>query len=173
MGDRRRFEVFAEFILRNSKPCHVADVAGGQGYLSLILAQHGYDCTIIDPRNTNLSAPDRKSARSNHVSLRRTKCKFIAEMAQGYDLVVGLHPDGATYELCRAAKVCRTMIVPCCKMWEGDLANHGSPSLDETIRRFWRRIGIEWWETELKMSGKNRIFISQGENHGTRNSSST
>ncbi len=56
-GDPARFEVVAEFIFvtfgREIK--HIADVAGGKGMLSRILAKkYNYEPTVVDPRGYSL-----------------------------------------------------------------------------------------------------------------------
>ena len=161
MGDSRRFEVLAKFIMKNFVPCSVADVAGGQGYLSFALTQHGYSCTVIDPRKTNLSKKERQIARCKNIEFRRLQKEFEPEMAYEYDLIVGLHPDQATEAICEAALIKSCIIVPCCQYWSG-IENHGSPNLAETIRRKFRRNGVKWWETFLKMNGKNLVFVTLG-----------
>jgi len=161
VGDDRRFEVLAGFVQRNfPPPLKIADAAGGQGNLSFILTQKGYDCTVIDPRKTNLSKKERQISQRKGIQFKRIRSKFHSEMADDYDLVIGLHPDQATEEICRAAQFKPTIIVPCCKYWDG-IESHGSASLPDTIRKFFRRNKIEWWETLLKMNGKNLVFVTQ------------
>ena len=160
MGDDKRFEALADFVQRNfPPPLKIADVAGGQGNLSFILTQRGYVCTVIDPRKTNLSKKERQLSNRKGIRFNQIRSKFNSEMARDYDLIIGLHPDQATEEICYAAKFKPTIIVPCCKYWNG-VENHGSPSLPDTIRKFFRQNRIEWWETLLKMNGKNLIFIT-------------
>lgn len=160
MGDSRRFEVVADFVQRNFPPPQkTADVAGGQGCLSYILAQNGYDCSVIDPRKTDLSKKERQLSRRKGIQFNRIRSKFNANMAEEYDLIIGLHPDEATEEICQAAKVKPVILVPCCKYWNG-IENHGSPGLAETIRHFFKKNKIEWWETLLRMNGKNLVFVT-------------
>ena len=162
MGDPRRFDVTAKFIATNfPPPRRVADVAGGQGNLSLLLVERGYDCSVIDPRKTALSKRERRHSRRQRLAFERIRAQFQPEMAEGFDLVVGLHPDGATEAICHAALVCPVVLVPCCKYWQG-MESHGSPSLVETVRRCFRRLRVEWWETFLPMSGKRLVFVAGG-----------
>ena len=160
MGDRRRFEVLADFVQRNfPPPLKIADVAGGQGNLSLLLAQRGYNCTVIDPRKTNLSKKERQLANRKKIHFERIRSRFSSDMANSYDLIIGLHPDEATEAICCAAHSKPVVLVPCCRYWNG-IESHGSPNLAETIRRFFRRNKIDWWETLLKMNGKNLVFVT-------------
>lgn len=163
MGDRHRFEVVASFVQRNfPPPLSIADVAGGQGNLSFILAQEGYKCTIIDPRNTDLSKNERRMRSRKGIRFKRIRKEFTPEMAGNFDLIIGLHPDEATEAICQAAKTKPVVLIPCCRYWRG-IESHGSPSMAKTIRRFFRNNKIEWWETLLKMNGKNLVFVTRGE----------
>jgi hypothetical protein len=103
-----RFEVVAEYIVdnfgRNIK--YIADVAGGQGMLTRILRkQYNYEAEVVDPRgNTLVGVP------SNPVV-------FSKEMADNYDLIIGLHPDEATRSVAEAALFRPTLLIPCCNFW--------------------------------------------------------
>ena len=105
MGDSRRFQVFAEFIKRNYKPCKVADVAGGKGILSWELQNRGYKPTVIDPR-----------IRYGIKRYDTIKKLYKQEYAKDFDLIVGMHPDSATEDIIESAiKYNRKFaIVPCC-----------------------------------------------------------
>ena len=160
MGDSRRFEILADFVQRNfPPPLKIADVAGGQGYLGFILTQKGYDCTVIDPRKTDLSKKERQLSRRKGIHFKRIRSKFNAGMAEEFDLIIGLHPDEATEEICQAAKIKPVILIPCCKYWNG-IENHGSLSMAETIRTFFKKNKIDWWETQLRMNGKNLVFVT-------------
>ena len=145
MGDSRRFDVTAAFIAKNFRPCRVADVAGGKGEMSTALRKYGFDCTVIDTR---------KGA---------GRCaKFTLAMVTDYDLLVGLHPDGATETLAQAALSGKpVVIVPCCQFWQG-IDSHGATGMVDTIRRYWRKHKIDFWETQLKMNGKNVVLVANG-----------
>lgn len=158
MGDRRRFDILARWLLDNFPPHRyprVADVAGGRGYLSLALSELGYRATVIDPRKTNLGRSDIKRRRGNLFD--RQVRPYKAIYADHYDVVVGLHPDEATEELVASAIVRPAVIVPCCNYWRGPEA-HGTSSVAEMCRRWWRRHAIAWRETRLQMSGKNLLL---------------
>jgi hypothetical protein len=155
MGDRRRFKVLAEFIRRNHAPCRVADVAGGQGLLSLELAAMGFDCTVIDPRATDLPRSLRGDVRKGKSpGFKRIRGMFTNP--DGYDLIVGLHPDGATETVIHAATLASVIVVPCCNYWNGPEIE-GS-SVTDAIRKVWMCSGIAWRETDLPMRGMNRVL---------------
>lgn len=154
MGDTKRFQVTADFIARNFVPCRVADVGGGKGDLSTALRDHGFICTVINTRKAAVSG--------QQIAVSRIRAHFTPDMATDYDLLVGLHPDGATEALAQAAlSGMPVVIVPCCHYWRG-IDSHGSTSMADTIRRYWRKHHVDFWETQLPMSGKNLILIAPG-----------
>lgn len=106
-GDPARFEVVADFVAeRFADARYVADVAGGQGMLARRLSKHhGYTCEVIDPRGWTLKGvPGRAEP-------------YLADMADYYDLVIGLHPDEALRPVVESARVRPVLVVPCCNFW--------------------------------------------------------
>jgi len=149
MGDTRRFEVLASFISRNFKPCKVADVAGGTGLLSYFLLQYGFTPTVIDPRNSNLLREFRRYAHK----ISRIRSEFSSNMAVDFDLIIGLHPDGATKAICESGKPC--VVVPCCNFWK-----RGSDII-LIVRDYFQRHFHNWFETSLPINGKNTVFVKK------------
>lgn len=148
MGDTRRFAVVADFVAHNFSPCHAADVAGGTGLLAKHLEARGFTCDVIDSRSYHGRKPSRL-----------VRDRFVASMADQYDLLIGLHPDDATMELCRAAKSgVPVVIIPCCRMGPG-ADKEPAGSICHIIRSFLTQEHIPWWETSLRMSGKNLVFV--------------
>jgi len=45
-------------------------------------------------------------------------CEYASQMADYYDLIVGLHPDEATREVVESAVYKPVLIVPCCNHWD-------------------------------------------------------
>ena len=152
MGDNNRFTVFANFIAANFHPCRVADVAGGSGCLSLELAKRGFECVIIDPRSKR-----KREARQSGLQPRRLRKQFTADMAVDFDLIVGLHPDEATEEICKAAHVCPVVLVPCCNHWRP-----GAGEAVDLARQYFRKHRIPFWETMLPMGGRNVVLVTKG-----------
>ncbi len=106
-GDPRRFEVVADFIAdRYDGVRYVADVAGGQGMLSRLLVKRGFDAEVVDPRGNCLSGVKSRPE------------PYTADMADYYDLVVGLHPDEALRPVVESALTRPVLVVPCCNFWD-------------------------------------------------------
>src|SRR5438270_5164794 len=129
-GDPMRFPVMAEFLAgRFPEARYVADVAGGQGMLSRLLQKrHNIESEVIDPRGWTLRG----------VAGRQEE--FVAESADFYDVVVGLHPDESLREVVRAATLRPVVVVPCCNFWS-ETEKLGRNALLHAIEEHHRGIG--------------------------------
>ena len=159
MGDRRRFEILSDFIARNFNPCSVADVAGGTGMLSYHLTTKGFDCTVIDPRKSDLPKDYRTKARRQGIQIKRRRTEFLHSMAKEFDLVVGLHPDQATENICIAGLKKKCVIVPCCYYWSGKKLTDSPNDMADKICKFFDVKGLDYWRTCLPIQGKNLVIV--------------
>ena len=147
-GDTRRFEVVADFIIErfSGKAQYVADVAGGKGVLTRILSKKGnFVCELIDPRPIALKG-------INH---RREE--FTADMADFYDLLVGLHPDEALQELAKAALIKPVAMIPCCNFWGEEKL--GTEELLLAIENFYEQNSVRSERVVLDFKGPKNIAI--------------
>ena len=108
-GSEERFEEIARFVYDRfgNSIKYIADVAGGQGMLSRILSKkYNYDVEVIDPRHYQI------------VGVKNRECYYKSDMAGYYDLIIGLHPDGAIRDVVESAKTRPVLVVPCCNFWD-------------------------------------------------------
>lgn len=104
MADTQRFEKFAKFVAdRFSGATRVYDIAGGQGRLNEELVKLGRIATTFDQRH-------------KHLDVDYAQRRFTLEEPCACDVVVGMHPDGATRIIVEYAATHRVpfAIVPCC-----------------------------------------------------------
>jgi hypothetical protein len=103
MADKRRFELFAQFLVERFTAPRIFDIAGGQGRLNEALTQHGRTVTTFDLRH-------------KHLPVRFAQRAFTLEEPCEADLIVGMHPDGATRIIIEYAAQHRLpfAVVPCC-----------------------------------------------------------
>lgn len=151
-GDPLRFEVVAEYIAQNytGKVQRVADVAGGQGMLCRILnKKYNFECEVVDPRGwTLVGVPNRKE-------------EFKADIADYYDLIVGIHPDEALKEVVYSAKLRPVIVVPCCNFWSKE-ETLGRDALLEKIEQFYKEKGITYQKVTFNFQGpKNIALVSE------------
>lgn len=108
-GSEERFEEIARFVYDRfgNSIKYIADVARGQEMLSRILSKkYNYDVEVIDPRHYQI------------VGVKNRECYYKSDMAGYYDLIIGLHPDGAIRDVVESAKTRQVLVVLCCNFWD-------------------------------------------------------
>lgn len=143
MADKRRFELFALYLReRFPEARRVYDVAGGMGRLNQELGKRGFEALTFDVRVKRLPVPFAER-------------RLTLEEPCACDLVVGMHPDGATSVIVAYAARHKVpfSIVPCCsdngmsyKPWMRHLAAEGSAA------------GFRMEEAALSMPGRSRVL---------------
>jgi hypothetical protein len=103
MADLRRFTVFARFLTERFDARRVFDVAGGMGKLNEALTALGLQVSTFDRRH-------------RHLDVTYELRTFTLDEPCQAELVVGLHPDGATRVIIEYAARHRIAfaVVPCC-----------------------------------------------------------
>jgi hypothetical protein len=146
MADLRRFSAFAQFLAERFDTGRVFDVAGGMGKLNEALTARGAHVVTFDRRHRHLSVPYFERV-------------FTLDEPCDADLVVGLHPDGATRVIIDYAALHRIAfaVVPCCsdngmsyKPWMRHLAELAR------AQRF-----DEVGEEELPIRGRARVLYGR------------
>lgn len=146
-GDPNRFQVVADFVLTEfgKQTRYIADVAGGKGILTRILNKKNLDCELIDPRQRSIKG------------IKHRQEPFLPEMTDYYDLLIGLHPDGALRELGEAALIRPVVMIPCCNFW--DQYRRGQKELLMAIKNFYRDNYVQYQEIVLDFKGPKNIAI--------------
>ena len=147
-GDPTRFQVIADYIADRywRSVRYIADVAGGQGMLARILSkQYNYDCEVIDPRAWVLRGVTHQAS------------AFDPAFSTYYDLIVGLHPDGALREVAQAALSRPVVLVPCCNFWSPEKL--GQTELLEAIEQFYRQHGVIYERVAFAFNGPKNIGL--------------
>ncbi len=145
MADQRRFELFADLLLTAYPGARrIYDVAGGMGKLNAALGARGREVTTFDTR-------------WKRGDVRYAQRRFTVAEPCECDLVVGMHPDGATRVIVEysAAHGVPFAIVPCCsdngmpyKPWMRHLAELAAAR------------GLAVGEALLPMQGRARVLLS-------------
>ena len=145
MADKRRFALLAACIVEHLPGERVFDVAGGMGRLNEELTKLGRKVVTFDRRHKHLDVPFAE----------RT---FALDEPCACDLVVGMHPDGATRVIIEYAALHRIpfAIVPCC-------SDNGMP-YKPWVRHLTELAtgrGFAVSEAVLAMPGRNRVLIGR------------
>jgi hypothetical protein len=146
MADKRRFDLFARLIVERFPAPRIFDIAGGQGRLNEALTRLGRMVTTFDLRH-------------KHLPVRYAQRPFTLEEPCECDLLVGMHPDGATRLIITYAARHRLpfAVVPCCSdnslpynPWMKHLSElargHGFTTVEERV---------------LPMEGRARVLLGE------------
>lgn len=145
VGDLQRFDKFADFIVQTFPAPRIWDVAGGMGKLNQALTARGRHCVTFDVRPKHLPVPF-----AERLLLPDEPCEA--------DLLVGLHPDGATRVIVdyAAAHGLPFAVVPCCsdnsmpyRPWVRHIAELGVAA------------GFAVEQVDLAISGRRRVVVGR------------
>jgi hypothetical protein len=154
MGDERRGQIFAQFIVKQfPKAQRVLDVAGGKGQVARKLANKKRDVVVIDNH-------PRFEGRA-HPRIKYIKGWFTEDSEMpDCDVVVGMHPDEATAEIVLYAVKHRLpfAVVPCCRKGRHS-ENVNYPGWLARLRSLAR--GYDTYEAGLKMRGMNTVVVGK------------
>ncbi len=146
MADKRRFDLFALFLVERFAAPRIYDIAGGQGRLNEALTRLGRDVTTFD-------------ARHKHLPVKFAERIFTLEEPCEAELVVGMHPDGATRVIIEYAAQHRLpfAVVPCCSdnsmpynPWRRHLADLARSLAFRTVE-----------EHQLPMEGRATVVLGE------------
>lgn len=144
MGDKRRFDLFADLLrARFPDARRVFDVAGGMGRLNEALTLRGCDVVTFDRRH-------------KHLPVTFAEREFTLDEPCACDLVVGLHADGATRVIIEYAGKHRLpfAVVPCCS----DNSMPYRPWVRHLAELAMSR-GLRVEEVLLPMQGRARVLL--------------
>ena len=143
MADKRRFELFAQLLTsRYPHARRVFDIAGGMGKLNEALSSLGCEVTTFDRR-------------AKHLPVKFAERIFTLDEPCECDLVVGMHPDGATRVIIEYAAKHQVpfAVVPCCS----DNSMPYNPWMRH-LTELAISLGLEATEVALAMSGRARVI---------------
>lgn len=147
-GDPTRFQAVADYVAERywRDVRYIADVAGGQGMLARILSkQYQYTCEVIDPRARVLKGV------AHHAQ------PFDPACASYYDLIIGLHPDGALREVAQAALLRPAIVVPCCNFWCAETL--GQRELLQAIEEYYCANGVRYERITFAFRGPKNVGL--------------
>jgi hypothetical protein len=145
MADKRRFDLFADLIVARFDAPRIFDVAGGMGKLNEALGRRGRKVTTFDLRH-------------KHLPVEYAQRRFTLEEPCACELVVGMHPDGATRVIVDYAAQHKVgfAIVPCC-------SDNGMPYNPwmRHLAELATSKGLTCEEALLPMDGRARVLLGR------------
>jgi hypothetical protein len=117
-----RFQVISAWLADNYSPRRTLDVGGGKGLLAYLLNLRGWDVSVIDPVDQTLPpkykdlALDKRILIPTSSKVNRITAPFEEDMANGFDLLIGLHAHGSNIKILNVASKHHKdfLILPCC-----------------------------------------------------------
>ena len=166
-----RSQLLSEWISGHYTPCKVADIGGGKGLVSYLLNMKGFDSTVIDPVNQEL--PDKyttldkvKTKIAYGQSVKRITSPFEVQLAQGFDLLVGLHSHGSNLRIIDACSKYGAdfILIPCCIINEG-IDPYSVTDWLQYVEDYANSLGIKTARAKLNFKGQRTMIFSIREDH--------
>ncbi len=147
-GDPKRFEVISNFVQQKygNRVKYIADVAGGQGMLARMLSRKNYESEVVDPRGFTLKGVPSRTE------------EFSPDMADYYDLIIGLHPDEAIRAVAESANIRPVILVPCCNFWDKSKVL-GRNALIEDLEKYYKTKNISSERVVFEFKGPMNIGL--------------
>jgi hypothetical protein len=165
-----RFQLLYHWLSHNLAPCRVADIGGGKGVLAYLLQQGGWEATVIDPTSQALLHKHKEVNTGRRVFLpaeaavTRIDAPFQPEMAQDFDLLIGLHSHACNIKIIDAATTYGAgfLLMPCCIIDEPLYPLKGI-SWVECLADYAIRQGHLIYPLRLNFKGENIGFYALGQ----------
>jgi tetratricopeptide (TPR) repeat protein len=166
---RFRFQLLHQWLVQNLEPCKVADIGGGKGLLSYLLIQSGWEAAVIDPFMQLLPVKYKDVVLGSRVKIPANmkvpyiQAEFQPEMAQTFDLLVGMHAHGCNVKIIDAAAEygCGFVIFPCCVIDEPFYPPSGVHWL-ESLADYAVKTGQEVYPFRLNFKSQNIGLFKSG-----------
>ncbi|MCZ6852532.1 MAG: hypothetical protein O7G86_01325 [Gammaproteobacteria bacterium] len=164
-----RFQLLADFIETNfDASMRVLDVGGGKGLLTYLLRLRGYAACVVEPESQVLPGKYKDLNTNKRVkipqgeSVPRIAENFEVEIAEHFDLMVGLHAHGSNLKMLEAAarfkKPC--VLMPCCVIGESSTPTPGESWFKWLVHMAEEAgLGVEYFCLNFK--GQNVGFIAR------------
>jgi hypothetical protein len=164
-----RFQLLYQWLVQNLEPCRLADIGGGKGLLSYLLIQSGWEAVVIDPFEQPLPGKYKDILQGSRVKIPADvkipyiQAEFQPEMAQPFDLLVGMHAHGCNVKIIDAAADygCGFVIFPCCVIDEPFYPPLGVHWL-ESLADYAVKSGQEVFPFRLNFKGQNIGLFKSG-----------
>ncbi len=156
-----------------SLPCR-RDIGGGKGLLAYLLNQSGWQTTVIDPSPQLLKHKFKDLALGKQIKLTpeimagvpHLSAPFTPDLAQDFDLLIGLHAHGSNLHIINSAKEYRKdfAILPCCVIDE-PLVKHPGINWFNSLFDYAHSLGLNPQIARLSFMGQSQVIYTQNHLH--------
>lgn len=169
MPHQFRFQLIAKWLVETYSPRKALDVGGGKGLLAFLLNQKGWEAKVVDPvdQKLNWKFKDLESGRRMKIeneSVPRITQGFNKELAQGVDLLIGLHAHGSNMAIIEAAKEygCDFVLFPCCVIDE-PIEKRANVNWMDSLEEYAKSLGHDVQRVKLNFVGQDvGLFTRRG-----------
>ncbi|MGA1197371.1 MAG: hypothetical protein ACO36I_12840 [Candidatus Latescibacterota bacterium] len=167
-----RFQLLHDWLTSTFAPCRVADIGGAKGLLAYMLQKSGWQATVIDPHPQPLPTKYKDLSTGKRVILTEQDSvpnipqAFQPEMAQDFDLLLGLHAHGSNLHIVNSAAQygCHFVLLPCCVIDEPATPPHGVHWLPWLVNEAKKKT-FETTYFKLNFKGQNIGFYGKSNTH--------
>lgn len=156
-----RSQILTHWLIETYEPCKVADIGGGKGLVSYLLNKAGWQSSVIDPTQQSLPEKYTDLNKKKHKILPEEIVPYIPkpfsiEMAQDFDLMIGLHAHGCNMWIIDAALKYNKdfLILPCCVIDE-PIIKERDINWRESLKEYAIKKGLPVKEIQFNFMGKN------------------
>lgn len=164
--NKYRFQLLQMWLTKRYKPGSAIDVGGGKGLLSYLLNKHGWRVDVVDPNITDelTKYKDLETKRRvliENENFNRIVLPFKEEMAEDYDLLIGLHAHGSNMQIIKAARKYGKdfLLVPCCVIGE-PIEKRASINWLGSLFEYSKSLGFEVKKDTLNFKGQNTLIYT-------------
>lgn len=163
-----RFQLLHEWLVSTYPPCKAADIGGGKGLLAHLLNESGWQTTVIDPVEQLLPYKFRNAEKKRvkltldeRSQIARISKPFNEEMAQDFDLLIGLHAHGSNLKIISAATKYNKnfVLLPCCVVDEPLVKKPGINWIN-SLEEYAKEKGFSVKRTILNFKGQNIVLYT-------------
>jgi len=170
LNKKFRFQLLEQWLTQKYMPARALDVGGGKGLLAYMLNNHGWSTTVVDPVDEDVYLTKYKDiVTGKRVMLTkeivskipRIKGIFKEEMAQDFDLLIGLHAHGSNLLIINACKKYHKdfLLLPCCVIDE-PLVKRANVDWLQSLVDYATKMGFEVKKDTLNFKGQNVLIYS-------------
>jgi len=156
-----RSQILAYWLTEMYEPCKAADIGGGKGLVTYLLNKAGWQSTVIDPEYQELPTKYRELDKTRVKIEEEEKVPhinkpFTPEMAENFDLLIGLHAHGVMrYIIEASAKYNKDFIIlPCCVIDE-PIVKQRDINWRESLFDYANELGLPVKKVQFNFMGKN------------------
>lgn len=161
MPHQFRFQLIAKWLVESYSPRRALDVGGGKGLLTYLLNRSGWEVKVVDPVNQKLNWKFKdlvsgKRVKIENETIPRITQGFTKALAEGTDLLIGLHAHGSNMAIIEAAAEMKKdfVLFPCCVVDE-PIEKRANVNWLDSLEEYAKSVGHDVKRIKLNFVGQD------------------